>query len=162
LTTDVDTLLLDRVFQPVADRLEDWTTCFGLARVSLAAGVALQTAVLAFDIQTYSDPVILILAVGATLLAYLGADQTRALIARVERQSRPGVMNVRRVTLRWQRMAWLTVSACCAGSSFASMELGAVCGSLASLSWVAAVYFLSCSPKPPAARRFRRYALVGT
>ena len=161
MTTDVDTLLLDRVFQPVADGLNDWTTCFGLARVSLAAGIALQTAVLAFDIQTYSDPAILILAVGATLLAYFGADQARGLIARVERQSRPGVMNVRRITLRWQRMAWLTVAACCAGSSLASLDLGSVCAGLATLSWVAVVYFLSCSPKPPAARRFRHYALAG-
>lgn len=161
MSADIDTLLLDQVFQPVADQLNDWATCFGLARLSLAAAVALQTAVLAFDIQTCSDPAMLGVAVGATLLAYLGADQARALIARVERQSRPGVMNLRRVTLRWQRMAWVTVATCCAGSSLSSMELGAVCGGLASLSWVAAVYFLSCSPKPPAARSFQRCALAG-
>ena len=160
MSDDIDTLLLDRVFQPVADRLNGWTTCFGLARLSLAAAVALQTAVLACDIASDCDPTLLGLATGATLLAYFGADQARGLIARVERQSRPGVMNLRRVTLRWQRMMWLAVAACCAGSSFASMQAGAVCGALASLSWVAAIYFLSCSPKPPAVQSFRQYAFA--
>lgn len=158
MSADIDAMLLDQVFQPAGDRLEGWTTCFGLARLCLGAAVALQTGVLALEIGAGRDPAMLGLTAGLTVLAYFGADHARALIARVERQSRPGAMNLRRVTLRWQRLTWLGAAACCTGSSLASLEGGAICAGLASLAWVASVYFLSCSPTPPASRTFRRYA----
>lgn len=152
MSADIDLWLLDHVFQPCVERLKAWTDCFGLARASLVAAVALQTAVLACDFSSTTDPLMITLAVGVTLLAYAGADGTRAMIARVERQSRPGVMNVRRVTLRMQRLAWLFVALGCSAILLPSPGLKPVCQTVANLCWLAVVYFVSCTPTPP---RFR-------
>ena len=158
MQADIDTLLLDRVFQPAADRLSIGTNCFGLARLALLAAVLLQTIVLAADLLIFADPVMRALAGGITLLAFAGADQARGMIARVERQTRTGVMNVRRITLRRQRMAWLAVSLGSGATALARLDGATICAGLASLSWLAVIYFVSCSPAPPRFSVHRRAA----
>ncbi len=148
---DVDTWLLERTFQPIADRLEPLLDCFGLARLSLAAAVVLQTAVLACDFSTFSDPLRITIAVGAAVLAYGGADAARAMIGRAARGARRGTMNVYRITLRPQRLAWLLVAPGAVafllpeGGLRSAFQIGAALG------WVAVVYFASCTPAPPRA-----------
>jgi len=50
---DLDTLLLDRVFQPVVDEAADWTSNFGLARFSLVGAIVLYAVVLAAVFVTW-------------------------------------------------------------------------------------------------------------
>ncbi len=156
MSADVDTLLLDRVFQPLADRGSSATTCFGLARLALATAVALQTMVLVDDLLLFADPFTRALAGAIAVLAFVGADQGRRMISRVERQSRSGLMNIRRITLRGQRWAWLaitgwTVATACMRQDTATAHVG-----LSSLAWLAAIYFASCTPKPPGLTHQRR------
>ncbi len=146
---DIDTALLDRVFQPVADRAASAATCFDLARFALAAAVALQTIVLIDDLLTFGDPVARALAGGITLLAFVGADQGRRLIVRVERQARSGMMNVRRITLRSQRWAWLAICGWTVATTVIRLDATSLHLGLASLAWVATIYFASCTPQPP-------------
>lgn len=153
---DVDSLLLDRLFQPVADRSADWITCFGLARLSLAAAVLLQFLILAIDLRSFDGPMARVAATCITLLALFGGRQAWSMIARIERQSRAGQMNVRRISLRWQRLAWLAVTAwsvatSASGGGEAGLE---ICG--ASLAWLGLTYFVSCTPAPPPARTMSR------
>ena len=152
MRSDIDNLLLDRLFQPLTDRAAGWITCFGLARASLTAAVLLQFVVLVIDLSGFEDPLHRVLAVGVTVIALFGAQQTRTLIARAERQTRVGTMNVRRITMRWQRLAWLGVTmwAAATGLSAGAAGLG-VCG--ASLAWLGLIYFVSCTPAPPRWRR---------
>ena len=39
---DIDALLIDKLWQPLADRLGDRLSCFDLARLSLNAAIALE------------------------------------------------------------------------------------------------------------------------
>lgn len=150
--TDIDGVLLDRLFQPAADRLSERTSCFGLARLCLAAAVALQFVVLACDLEVEGDMVRRVMAVGITALALAGAQQGQVVIRHAERQARPGLMNVRRITMRWQRNAWLVISAWACTIAVGQVSAANVAVCAASLAWLSCIYFLSCSPSPPPAR----------
>jgi hypothetical protein len=135
---DVDSLLLDRLFQPVADRAAGRVTCFGLARTFLLAAVLLQVIVTMIDLRVATA--------SACLLGLAGAQQAWCLITRTERQAQPGGRNLRRITLRWQRLAWLAVTpwSVAAGISVrGGFELG-LCGT--SVAWLGLIYFVSCTP----------------
>lgn len=151
MRTDIDTLLLDRLFQPLADRLAGLTNCFGLARLSLAAAVLLQFAVLAADLTELGAPSQRLAAAAIALLALFGAEQGWRLIVRTERQARSGGMNLRRITLRWQRLAWLGVTSWsvvgAGGNGLSEAALWGAC-----VAWVGLIYFVSCTPTPPPMR----------
>lgn len=156
MRNDVDSLLLDRLFQPFVDRAADWITCFGMARISLAFAVLLQFVVLIIDLSSMEDAMTRLVAGSVTVLALFGAKQAWALVERTERQARPGGMNLRRITLRWQRLAWLAVTSWAVATGLSGGDgVGmAICG--ASLAWVSLIYFVSCTPAPPPRRTVSR------
>ena len=157
MSVDADLLLLDRVFQPLVDRAAAWATCFDLARVCLIAVIVLHTAVLAWDLNLLTDPLLLALIAGGTLIGYRAASQQLRQIARAERRCRPGMMNIQRVTLRPFRLTWLGVIVLSAAVALSSERRPVdLCAFAVSISWLAAVYFASCTPSPPPARSFRR------
>lgn len=157
MTTDIDSLLLDRVFQPITDRATDVVTCFALARVSLTAALMVQTAALAWILATAHSLLLPMLAVTGCLATYVGAQQMRAQITRAERQVRPGMMNVRRVTMRMMRTAQLTgVFGAAALALLPGADVGCSCMLAANLCWLCSGYFLSCSTSHPARSSFGR------
>ncbi len=162
MATDLDTVLLDRVFQPAADGMSDRVSCFDLARVALAGVVVLQTVVLARQAGAGPDAAALGLVTAASLIQYWAVGQVLGQIRRAERRARPGMMNVARVTLRPFRMVWLLVAA---GSACLLTGLhggiASLCPAAANLLWVAAVYLMSCVARAPAARVGRRMAAQG-
>ena len=158
MTTDVDAILLDRVFQPCADRLAAFTTCFGLARGALVLACESQALTLFWDVFRDASGINLVLSGLIAALTLFGAQQAWGLIKRIERQSRLGGMNIRRITLRGQRMTWLGVSAGCSAILCKDPDLRAAFTILACVAWVALIYFVSCTPRPPAMRHSHRLA----
>ena len=156
MSVDPDTLLLDRVFQPAADRAAEWATCFDLARASLLAVLMLQTGVFAWNLACLSDPLMLMLITGGTLIGYNAASQMLRQVARAERQSRPGMMNRNRVLLRPFRLLWLGLAtastALLATSALRPVDL---CNVALTIAWVTTVYFCSCAASPPRVRQAR-------
>ncbi len=153
---DIDSVLIDRVFQPAADRLAAWASCFGLARVCLVGAALFQFVVLANDLQADDDGLRRALAGGITILALVGADQGRHVIKRAERQSRSGMMNIRRMTMRWQRVAWVVINVWAISMALGQPTGANVAVCLASMAWGSCIYFISCSPSPPVVRRTSR------
>lgn len=155
---DVDTLLLDRVFQPVVNECADLLSSFALARASLVLALLLDTAALAWTLGN-AVPLISALLAGATLATFVGAQQLRTEIDRAERQSRPGLMNVRRVTMRLLRCSFLFtggLGAVVALQPDATVACACVC--IGNLFWLATSHFLSCSAAPPSYRRAPAFA----
>lgn len=156
MSLDPDILLLDRVFQPAADRAAGWATCFDLTRTCLLAVLVLQTSVFAWNLARLDDPLMLMLNTGGVLIGYGAASQMGRRIARAERQSRPGMMNGHRVLLRSVRLLWLGI-AIAAGAILVTSTPKPVdlCTVTMILAWVAATYFCSCAVAPPRVRRAR-------
>ncbi len=153
MTIDVDAVLLDRVFQPVADALGDRCSCFDLARGALSGVVVLQTVVLARQMGLGPGDAALGLVAVASVVQYWAVSLVLRQIRRAERRTRPGMMNVGRITLRPFRVVWLLVAA---GSAclLSGMHGGAMslCPAAANAFWVAAVYLMSCVARSPSAR----------
>ena len=156
MAIDLDTVLLDRLFQPAADSVSDRVSCFVLSRVALAGVVALQTVVLARQMGGGPDAALGLVTV-ASLIQFWAVGQVLGQIRRGERQARPGLMNVARITLRPFRMIWLLVAA---GSACLLSGLhggvASFCPAAANVLWVAAVYLMSCVARTPSARIARR------
>lgn len=160
MRTDLDTLLLDHLFQPAADRAAAWISCFGLARLALGMAIGLQLMMVTVELSRIEAQAPRLAGLGITLLALFGAQQAWLLILRTERQARCGTMNLRRITLRWQRLAWLAVtvwSAVTGISAEASTAVG-LCGTC--LSWLSVIYFVSCTAAPPPERTALRAAIA--
>ena len=161
MAIDVDAFLLDRVFQPCADRLASVASCFGLARTALVLACESQALTLFWDATLSLTPFNLVMCASVASLTGYGGYRAWQLIQRIERQSRTGTMNVRRITLRGQRMTWLGVCALCSVMLSPNADIRAVFAILGCVAWVAVVYFLSCTPMPPAERRsFRMSAAL--
>ena len=162
MAIDLDTVLLDRVFQPAADRVCDQVSCFGLSRVALAGVAALQAVVLARQMSVGPDAAALGLVGVASLVQFWAVGQVLGQIRRAERRARPGMMNVARVTLRPFRMVWLLVAA---GSACLLTGLhegvASLCPAAANVLWVVAVYLMSCVARAPSARVGRRMVAQG-
>ncbi len=158
MTVDIDAVLLDRVFQPCSDSVAGWTTCFGLARGALVVACEAQALTLFWDAVRDESGVNVMMSGIVAVLTLFGARQAWGLIKRIERQSRSGGMNARRVTLRQQRMTWLGVSTCCSAILCTHADIRAAFTILACIAWVAVIYFVSCTPRPPALRHSNRLA----
>ena len=160
MAIDLDTVLLDRLFQPVADSVSDHISCFGLSRIALAGVVALQAVVLERQLGAGPDAAGSGLMVVASLVQFWAVRQVLGQIGRAERLTRPGMMNVARVTLRPFRMVWLLVAA---GSACLLTGLhggvSSFCPVAANVLWVVAVYLMSCVARAPSARVGRRVEL---
>jgi len=141
MAIDVDTMLLDRVFQPAADGACAWASCFDLARSALAGVALLQTVVLAHGMSLGPDTAGLGLMATASVIQYWAVGLVLRQIRRAERQTRSGMMNLARITLHGG-----TVSLCPAG---------------ANVLWVVAVYLMSCVASSPSVRVGRRMVAQG-
>ena len=162
MAIDLDTLLLDRVFQPVADSVCERFSCFDLSRVALGGVVALQAAMLVRQASVDPGAAALGLVVVASLVQFWAVGRVLRQIRSAERRARPGTMNVARITLRPFRMVWLLVAA---GSACLLTGLhegaGSLCPVGANLLWVVAVYLMSCVASVPSARVGRRMVAQG-
>ena len=150
---DIDALLLDRVFQPCVNATADRLSCFALARIALAVAVEAQMLTLFWDAVEGGSAFSVGFSAFALVLTLFGAQQAWRVIMRAERQSRSGTMNVRRITLRGQRMTWLAVCAGCVALLIPHGDIRAVFQILSCGAWLALIYFVSCTPLPPARRR---------
>ncbi len=162
MTIDIDAVLLDRVFQPAADSVGDWLTCFDLARVALVGVVVLQAMVLARQAGLDPEAAALGLVAAASVVQCWAVRLVLRQIRRAERRCRPGMMNVARITLRPFRVVWLLVAA---GSAclLTGLHGGAMslCPAAANGLWVAAVYLMSCAAGSPPVRVGRRMVAQG-
>ena len=162
MAIDLDAVLLDRVFQPLADCVCDRASCFDLSRAALAGVVALQSVVLARQASVDPGVAALGLVAVASLIQYWAVGRVLRQIRGAERRARPGTMNVARVTLRPFRMVWLLVAA---GSAclLTGLHQGAssLCPVAANVLWVVAVYLMSCVASTPSARFGRRMVAQG-
>ena len=153
MSVDVDTVLLDRVFQRATDAICEWVSCFDLARSALGGVILVQSVILLCDLGAGLPAPRLAIVVVATLIQFGAAGAVRRQIGRVERQARPGLMNVARITLRPFRMVWLLVAA---GSAclLSGMNPGPfwAWSAAVNLLWVCTAYFMSCAAKTPSAR----------
>ncbi len=146
---DVDALLIDKLWQPLADRLGDRLSCFDLARLSLDAAIALEAALLAWDLANIASRTLRTAVVIGTLMAFGAAQALRGQIARAERRARPGMMNLDRVTLRPVRLLWVGLALFCAAGLALSASIAALLNAGATLGWIGAVYLMCCVPMPP-------------
>ncbi len=162
MAIDLDTVLLDRVFQPVADSVCDRASCFDLSRAALVGVVALQAAALARQAVVDPSASALGLVVVASFVQFWAVGRVLRQVRRAERQLRPGMMNVARVTLRPFRMVWLLVAAASACLLTGLHEgMASLCPVAANVLWVAAVYLMSCVARAPSARVGRRMVAQG-
>ncbi len=149
---DMDGLLIDRLFQPVADRVAGCLSCFDLARLSLNGAVGLEAALLAYDLAHITASAQRTLVVLGTLMAFGAAQAVRSQIARAERTSRPGMMNINRVVLRPFRLLWIGLGLVGLASLAVSCGPAALLNAAATFGWLGAVYLMCCVPAPPPAR----------
>ena len=150
--SDVDALLIDRVCQPFADRLAGTLSCFDLARLSLNAAIALEAALLAWDLAHMDSQPLRAAVIMGTLMAFAAAQAVRGQIARAERRARPGMMNLSRITLRPFRLLWVGLTLFCAAELMLSASTASALNAAATLGWIGAVYLMCCVPSPPPAR----------
>ena len=162
MAIDVDTMLLDRVFQPAADGACAWASCFDLARSALAGVALLQTVVLAHGMSLGPDTAGLGLMATASVIQYWAVGLVLRQIRRAERQTRSGMMNLVRITLRPFRIVWLLVAASSA-CLLTGLHGGTVslCPAGANVLWVVAVYLMSCVASSPSVRVGRRMVAQG-
>ena len=158
MAVDPDWILLDRVFQPFVEACAGLTSCFGLARVALVIAVEAQGLTLFWD--GVADPSVfgVTLCSAVAVLTIFAARQAWQLIRRAEKQTRSGMMNVRRISLRRQRLTWLGVCAACMALLVPQGDLRSGFALIGCAGWIALIYFVSCTPLPPARQRFRRMA----
>jgi lipopolysaccharide export LptBFGC system permease protein LptF len=150
VSKDFDTFLLDGVFQRVSDRLTSWSSCFGLARLSLTSLIILQTAVLAWDLRVLTKPSLIVLAITATLLEYGVALFVQRHIDLAESQTQARTVNLHRIILRPFRMVLLALTSAAFIAWIASGLAVADTCSLAVISlWFITVYFMSCTSNEP-------------
>ena len=160
MAVDIDTVLLDRVFQPCVNVAAGMMSCFALARAALAVAVEAQTLVLFWDAIDKASAFSMAFSAFAAVLTLVGAQQAWKTIARAERQARSGTMNTRRMTLRGQRMTWLFVCLGCAAVLIPNGDIRAAFQILGCVAWIALVYFISCEAVPPARRRETSFSLA--
>ena len=161
MAVDIDSILLDRVFQPWVNVAARMMSCFALARASLALAVEAQMLTLLWDAIAKATAFSVGFSAFAAVLTLVGAQQAWKMIARAERQARSGTMNFRRMTLRGQRVTWLGVCFGCAAILIPHGDIRAAFQILGCAAWIALVYFISCEPVPPARRREMSFSMTG-
>ncbi len=148
-----DAWLLDRVFQPITDRLPERPSAFDVG-MSLQLGavvleVAADVALLAVGMLGAAAGAYDVLGCLCGLWFYRFVSRQRPLV-------RPGRMNPLRPGYQAMRLlglgfaGWSLVSSI---QSDASEALSYGFSALSNLAFVAGIYFVSCQPRPPGARR---------
>lgn len=155
----LDEFLLDKVFQPVADRYADRMTCFDFAK-NCATGAAV--AIAARAVLGYFDGVLSGFTVAFGFFAIMAAFWLRKLAADADRTQKEGLLNPMRITLLPARVFTVIVGIPMAilfmivdgtlPDAFFLMEMSL---------WTATYYFISCQKNPPAPVHAPREAFVG-
>ena len=148
-----DEWLLDRVFQPITDRLGERPSGFdvgmSLQLGAVVLGVAADAVLLAIGLLSVTDGVYDGLSCACGLWFYVFMARQRSLV-------RPGRANPLRLTYRAMRLLalgfalWSLVSSV---QSDASAALSYGLSALSNLAFVAGMYLISCQPRPPGWRR---------
>lgn len=160
--TQADLWLLDRVFQPVSERLGERPSAFDVG-LSLQLGAVVFE--LAADMALYAAGMLDIwggLYDGASCACgiwfYVFVSRQRVLV-------RPGRLNPLRLTYRMLRLFGLGFAVWSVISATLSDAEGALSYGLSALSnvaFVAGLYMVSCQPPPPGQRRTARAGRWGT
>lgn len=160
----LDNALLDRVFQPIADRLVERTSCFELARSLLFGVLVLVLAIVCADyLEGRLRGWEILWTPSLFYIAWVNLYFVRDAENGAKRRS--GTMNGLRNRMAWQRLYWLVMLAL----SLYWFALGPrTCSSFLSvwldLCLVGATYFMACEktePPPHRARAWAGFALVG-
>ncbi len=143
----IDDFLIDRVFQPVADALARWASCYGIAAFLLTGAIlAMITAIaLAPDVRS----------VGAVLLSVLWV--VRLIEAhRLDRRASSDVLPAERIRDVYWRPAYIAFVVCdLMAETFGLSDLRDLVFNQGWLLNTLAVYFMACRKQPPKQRRAR-------
>lgn len=144
----LDAVIIDRVFQPAADRLAGYISCFDLARF-FADGVML-VVLFTVAITLYSSSgQIDWVTPGLAVFCVLGLGALRYVVGRLERSCKSGLANPARHSLFVARVMALyevileIIRLARMQDWFSFLLLGVV------LAILCAAYFASCYPNPP-------------
>ena len=148
-----DAWLLDRVFQPITDRLGERPSAFdvgmSLQLGAVVLGLAADAVLFAVGLLTVSDGVYDGLSCACGLWFYVFMSRQRGLV-------RPGRANPLRLAYRSMRLLalgfalWSLVGSV---GSDASAALSYGLSALSNILFVAGMYLISCQPRPPGWRR---------
>lgn len=151
----LDDFILDRLFQPVADRLPESVSAWSVGINFELGSVILQVACLFAPLVIYgasiSESVESVLVLLCSIVLFIGFQRFRPLV-------RPGTLNPLRplmFSLRLICMAFLvyeTISVLVSSAS-PSMWLWNRLGLLSQLAFVTGLYFMACQPRPPGGER---------
>lgn len=151
----LDDFILDRLFQPVADRLPESVSAWSVGINFELGSVILQVACLFAPLVIYgasiSESVESVLVLLCSIVLFIGFQRFRPLV-------RPGTLNPLRplmFSLRLICLAFLvyeTISVLVSSAS-PSMWLWNRLGLLSQLAFVTGLYFMACQPRPPGGER---------
>ncbi|MBV9735678.1 MAG: hypothetical protein JO209_07185 [Acidisphaera sp.] len=155
-----DQFLLDRVFQPIADRLAHRTTCYALARLLLHGVLVLVLAVIGGEWREGRlDGWNVLFGPCMFYIAWANLLLLRRAESRAERQD--GTAGGLRLRIWWQRLYWVVMTAISLYRiGIGYREFSDVAGLLLDLCLAGAVYFMSCRANPPARRTHFAWATV--
>lgn len=151
----LDDFILDRLFQPVADRLPGAMSAWSIGINFELGSVVLQFACLLAPLLMYgasiSESVQSVLVLLCSIVLFVGFQRFRPLV-------RPNTLNPLRPLMRSLRLICLaflvyeTISVFMAPSSPASWLWNRL-GLLSQLAFVTGLYFMACQPRPPEEER---------
>lgn len=155
----LDEFLLDKVFQPVADRYADRMNCFDFAR-TCAMGVAVFIA--ARVVPGYFSGVLNGMSLVFGFIAMMVAFWLRKLAGDFDRTQKEGLLNPMRISLLPARLFSVIVGVPVA-ILFVVVDSGIsdVFFLMEMILWMTTYYFISCRKNPPARVYAPREAFVG-
>ncbi|MCX5616826.1 hypothetical protein NQF87_07560 [Bombella sp. TMW 2.2559] len=158
----LDDFILDRLFQPVADRMPESMSAWSIGINFELGSVILQFACIAAPLALYggslSESVQSVLILLCSVVLFIGFQRFRPLV-------RPNTLNPLRPLMRSLRLVCLaflvyeTISVLVSPAS-PSMWLWNRLGLLSQLAFVTGLYFMACQPRPPGEERRTRTRLA--
>ena len=160
--TAADAWLLDRIFQPIANRLGERPSAFDLG-LSLQFGavvfdLAADVALFAAGLLGVADGLYDGLSCACGVWFYVTIARQRPLV----RQGRPNPLRVLYRSLRILTLGLATWSLVSSAVSGAVDGLSDGFSALSAVAFVAGMYLISCQPRPPGQHRTRRSRVVST
>ena len=147
--TRIDEILLDRVFQPIADRLREKPSAFDIG-ISLELGavvleLAADAALFAVGRLGWSEGLYDGFSCACGMWFYVFMSRQRSLV-------RPGTPNPLRLMYRSMRLLALGFALWSVFAAATSDRFGALAyelSAISNLAFVAGMYLISCQPRPP-------------
>lgn len=138
----IDDFMIDRVFQPIADRLEVWTNCYALAAFLATGSIVCYLVV--FFLPPF-DPVLRCVLVLLCLCAFSNLRHCHDL----ERRLATNTVPPDRVTYWHWRLLALALVAENTMFAFMPSTTGAKIYSVSWCAWTCSLYFCACQRRPP-------------